>query len=151
MPITRWEPFGNLERLRDEMDRLFEDFPPMRWMRGRGPRWAGVRTPAVDLKENEGEFVLKADLPGVKKENLSVEVTPEAITLKGETGEEKEQKKEGYYCCERSWGSFERTIPLPAEVKADKAKAKFADGVLEIVVPKTEAAKASQPVKVKIE
>ena len=105
----------------------------------------------MDLRETDSDVVLKADLPGVKKDDLSVEVTPEAVTLKGESGEAKEEKREGYYCCERAWGSFERVVPLPVEVKADQAKAKFADGVPEITVPKTEAVKAKQPVKVKIE
>jgi len=149
MGIRRWEPFAGLERLRDEMDRLFEDLLPVRWRRQRGA--ARVRVPAVDLRETESDVILKADLPGVKKEDLAVEVTQEAITLKGETGEEREEKREGYYCSERAWGSFERVVPLPVEVKADQAKAKFADGVLKITVPKSEAAKAKQPVKVKIE
>jgi HSP20 family protein len=148
MAIRRWEPFGGLERLREEMDKLFEDFFPARWLR---PRVSGIRLPAIDLRETENELILKADLPGVKKEDLAVEVTPEAITVKGETREGREEKKEDYHCCERVWGSFERVVPLPVEVKADAAKAKFADGVLEISVPKTAAAKAKQPVKVKIE
>ena len=150
MGIRRWEPFAGLERLRDEMDRLFEGFFPARWGWGRR-RGTGVRVPAVDLRETDSGVVLKADLPGVKKDDLSVEVTPEAVTLKGESGEAKEEKREGYYCCERAWGSFERVVPLPVEVKADQAKAKFADGVLEITVPKTQAVKAKQPVKVRIE
>ncbi len=149
MALRRWEPFGGLDRLRDEMDKLFEDFLPARWLRSRAaPR---VRMPAVDLKETDSELILKADLPGVKKEELSVEVTPEAVTLKGEMGQEKEEKGKGFYYSERAWGGFERTIPLPVEVKADQAKARFSDGVLEITVPKTEAAKALQPHKVKIE
>jgi HSP20 family protein len=148
MAIRRWEPFGGLERLRDEMDRLFEDFFPARWFR---PRVSGVRMPAIDLKETENELILKADLPGVKKEDLTVEVTRDAVTVKGETHEGKEEKREDYHYSERVWGSFERLVPLPVEVKAEAAKAKFADGVLEISVPKSEAAKAKQPVKVKVE
>lgn len=149
MSLRRWQPFAGLDVLREEMDRLFEDFFPSRWVRQRvAPR---VRVPAVDLRETDNDVILKADLPGVKKENLSVEVTPEAVTLKGQTGEEKEEKGEGYYCRERSWGGFERVVPLPVEVQADKARAKYADGVLEITMPKTEAAKAAQPHKVKIE
>jgi len=149
MALRRWEPFGGLERLRDEMDRLFEDFLPTRWLRSRPV--ARLRLPAVDLKETETEVILKADLPGVRKEDLNVEVTSDAVTLKGESTREKGEKGEGYYHRERSWGGFERTIPLPVEVKAEQAKAKYADGVLEITVPKTEAAKALQPHKVKIE
>jgi HSP20 family protein len=149
MALRRWEPFGGLERLRSEMDRIFDDFFPTRLLRTHAA--ARVRVPAVDLKETETEITLKADLPGVKKENLDVQVTPEAVTLKSESSEEKEEKGEGYYCRERAWGGFERTIPLPVEVKADKAKAKFADGVLEITIPKSEAARAVQPHKVAVE
>jgi len=149
MALRRWEPFGALDRLREEMDRLFEDFLPARILR---PRAAGrVRVPAIDLKENENELVLKADLPGAKKENLDVEVTLEAVVLKAHTAQEKEEKGEGYYYSERAWGGFERVIPLPVEVRADQAKARYADGVLEITVPKSEAAKAKEPRKVKIE
>ena len=148
MAIRRWEPFASLPRLREEMDRLFEDFfvdwPLLR------RREEGRRLPSVDLAETDAELVLRAELPGVDKKGLEVEVLPDAVTIRAKTSEEKEIKEATYYRRERSWGAFERSIPLPVEVKSDQAKASLKDGLLEITLPKTEAARAKQPRKVEI-
>jgi len=130
------------------MERWFDDawrrpfgalFPePERW----GP-FAELRTDlaAMDVHETDGEIVVKVDLPGVKKEEIQVELRDSSLFIKGERKKEEEIREEDYYRSERSFGSFSRVIPLPVEVKADGIKATFKDGVLEIRLSKTEASK----------
>lgn len=106
--------------------------------------------PSVDIFEEKGDVVIKAELPGIKKEDIDVTLTDETITISGEKKKEEEVKKKDYYRWECSYGSFNRTFSLPAEVRPDKVKTKMKDGVLEIRVPKTEEAKKKE-VKVKID
>ena len=106
--------------------------------------------PSVDIYDDDGELVLKAELPGMKKEDIDVTLTDGAITLSGEKKHEDEIKKKDYYKWERSYGSFCRTFELPSEVVPDKVKSSFKDGVLEVRMPKSEEAK-SKEVKVKIQ
>jgi len=150
MSLMRWDPFGSLSRVREEIDRMFEDF-----LVGRPAALArageGLRVPSVDIEETDSSVVVRAELPGVKKEDLDIEVTPEALILKGETREEKEQREKRFYRKERSWGMFQRTIPMPVEVKADEAKASFKDGLLEITLPKIAPQKKAESVKLKPE
>jgi HSP20 family protein len=136
-----------------DLDRMFEDFLGRRlrpsWLR----RWPGagmdVTAPAVDLYEEKGDIVVKAELPGMEKDNIEVNLSESRLTIKGEKKKEEEVKKEGYYRSERSYGSFVRTLELPSEVQGDKVKASFKNGVLEIRLPKTEEAKKKE-VKVKV-
>jgi HSP20 family protein len=106
--------------------------------------------PTVDILENNGDIVVKAELPGVKKEDTDITLTDDTITISGEKKEEKEVKKKDYYRYESSYGSFCRTFSLPSDVQSNKAKTKMRDGVLEIRIPKTEEAKKKE-VKVKVE
>lgn len=106
--------------------------------------------PSVDIFEEKGDVVIKAELPGIKKEDIDVTLTDETITISGEKKKEEEIKKKDYYRWECSYGSFNRTFSLPAEVQPNKVKTKMKDGVLEIRVPKTEEAKKKE-VKVKID
>ncbi len=106
--------------------------------------------PSVDILEEKGDIVVKAELPGVKKEDIDITLTDDTITISGEKKKEEEVKKKDYYRYESSYGSFCRTFSLPSEVQPDKAKSKMSDGVLEIRIPKTEEAKKKE-VKVKIE
>ena len=131
-------PFSLMRRLSGDMERLLEDT----WGTQRLPRLLrGVDlgemrwTPDIEAFERKGEFVVHADLPGMTKDNVKVEIAEGVLTIQGERKEEKEQKDKGYYTCERSYGAFYRTIPLPDGVKADDAKATFKDGVLEIAMP----------------
>jgi HSP20 family protein len=94
--------------------------------------------------------VVKAELPGIDKENIEVNLTDHTLTIKGEKKKEDEVKEENYYRCERSYGSFFRSVELPKDVHADKVKASFKNGILEVRVPKTEEAK-SKAVKVKVD
>ncbi len=92
-------------------------------------------SPDVEVLEKGNEFIVRVDVPGLKKEEVKVEVTDEAIILQGERKQEKEEKGEGFFRSERSYGSFYRTIPLPEGVKPEEAKATVADGVLEVKMP----------------
>jgi len=133
--MTRWSPFTQMSTLWDEMNDLFEQHfggrSLMRPLSGM-TRWA----PSVDMYETDDEIVVKADVPGMSKEDLEVTVTEEAITISGETQAEEEVKGENYMRRERRYGKFTRRLPLPAAVHLDEAKAKFTDGILEVRVPK---------------
>jgi len=137
----RWEPFSELRRMREEMDRLMESFsrPPM------PTPWAmeGV-TPAIDVFEKDNNVIVKAELPGLKKEDIEITATEDSISLKGEFKHEEEVKEEGFYRRERRLGKFYRTIPMPAAIKSDKVKATFRDGVLEVTAPKAAEAKPKE-------
>lgn len=106
--------------------------------------------PAIDIFEDNGNIVLKAELPGIKKEDIDVTLADGAITISGEKKKEEEVKQKDYYKWERSYGSFFRSFTLPAEVQADKITSVFKDGILEVKMPKSEAAK-SKEIKVKIQ
>ena len=135
----------------DEMERMFEEFMPRGWMRhfrGGWPRMGEMapfegRWPRVDVQDREGDILVRAEVPGVKKEDLDISVSKDAVTIKAETRQEKEEgEKEGdFYRREIVTGSFARTVALPGDVDADSAKARFEDGVLELTLPKREQAK----------
>lgn len=132
--LMLWSPFAEIERIRREFDRLLEELVP----REEGER---VFAPVVDVYETDQELVVKAELPGVKKENVEVSIRDNALHIRGEKKEEKEEKTETYHRVERVYGRFERVVPLPTDVKVESAKAEFKDGVLEIRIPKAEGAK----------
>ena len=138
-------PFTFMRRFSEEMDRLFEDFGFGRgWLTpsfGRdllqssfGEAGQAMWNPQVEVFEREGQLVVRADLPGLTKDDVKVEVTDQAINISGERRKEHEEKREGYYRSERSYGSFYRSIPLPEGVNADDARATFNSGVLEITM-----------------
>ena len=109
-----------------------------------------LRVPAVDLYEGKEEVVLKAEVPGLSKEDLKIDLTDSMVTISGEKKKEEELKEEAYTYSERSYGAFSRSLQLPCAVKADKVKATFKNGILEVKLPKTEEAK-KRHVTVKIE
>ncbi len=133
--------------LRWEMDRLFEDFGHF-WP----GRWFGEREwmPPVDVEETDKEVVVNAELPGVEAKDLDISIREDTLTLKGERQEEKEDKSKTYHRVERRYGSFERSIPLPCSVDADKADATYKDGMLRITLPK-KPEERGKSVKVKVE
>ena len=153
--VAPWRPFGGLPSWERDMDRMMEDFfgrrmrPwwPERWFRAEEME---VKPPIVDLFEEKDDIVVKAELPGIEKDKIEVNLTDHTLTIKGEKKKEEEVKEENYYRAERSYGSFLRTLDLPADVHADKIKASFKNGILEVRMPKTEAAKAKE-IKVKVE
>ena len=153
--VTPWRPFMDLTRWDRDIDRMMDDFfgrrirPwwPEKWFRT-GELDVGV--PAVDLFEEKDDIVVKSELPGMGKDDIEVNLTDHTLTIKGEKKKEEEVKEEKYYRSERSYGAFVRTLELPTDVHADKVKATFKNGILEVRVPKTEAAK-SKEIKVKVE
>ena len=146
-PLLR-SPFQMLERFADEMDRVFDDFGfGRRWLTPRPGRswlqspWRTTATdweawsPEVEVFHRNNELVVRADLPGLNKDNVKVDVTEDAVTIQGERKQEQKEEREGLYRSERSYGSFCRVIPLPEGAITDQAKANFKDGVLEIIMP----------------
>jgi HSP20 family protein len=141
-------PFALMRRMAEDMDRMFESFG---FGRGRpGPRrWSdlperfgeselSVWAPEIEVFEREGQFIIRADLPGLKKEDVHLDVTENALTIEGERRQEQEEQREGFYRTERSYGRFSRTVLLPEGVNTDKVTAQFKDGVLEVKVPAPE-------------
>jgi HSP20 family protein len=125
-------PFGMMRRLSEEMDRAFGT--SMGLGREMGSFW-----PAVEVKEQNGNLVVCADLPGINKDDIKVEVQPEALVIRGERKQEHEETQGGWRRSERSYGEFYRTIPLPEGIDAERAQAQFKDGVLEVRVPLPES------------
>lgn len=140
-------PFRTLERFADEMDRLFDDFG---FGRALGPRvssraalspWQSLSsewqtfTPDVEVFHRDNELVIRADLPGLSRDDIKVDVTEDRVTIQGERKRGHEEKREGFYRSERAYGSFSRIVSIPEGTITDQAKATFKDGVLEITMP----------------
>jgi len=128
-----------MRQFTEDMDRTFGGTTS-----GRG-EWR----PAIEVKQKNGDLLVTAELPGVRKEDVRVNVTDNILTLEGERKQEKEEKREGYYHSERSYGKFFRSIPLPEGAKTEQTAAQFKDGVLEITVPIPEVKEKSQQIPVK--
>ncbi len=139
MSIERWQPFSELMSLREAMDRLFEDsfVRPYRGLTALGE----VAAPALDIYQTPSEVVVKASLPGVKSEDVSIDITGDSLTIKGESKAEQEIKKEDYLYQERRYGAFSRSVALPSGLKTDKSEATLEDGILTITIPKAEEIK----------
>jgi HSP20 family protein len=125
-------PFEMMRRFSEEMDRTFGGF---------GREENRVWSPAVEVRQKDDSLVICADLPGLNKDEVKVEVTEEGLVIQGERKREEEDRGEGFYRSERSYGRFYRLIPLPEDANLDQAKAQFKDGVLEVVVPAPKSAK----------
>ena len=143
--LSGGSPFAFMRRFSEEMDRLFEDFGFGRglaapafggdlWSGAFGDSGRGVWSPQVEVFEREDRLVVRADLPGLTKDDVKVEVADGALSISGERRQEHEEKREGFYRSERSYGSFYRRIPLPEGASADDATATFNNGVLEITL-----------------
>jgi HSP20 family protein len=151
--LTASRPVSEIARMEREMERMFEDFFSPRWSPFRRSFWPTRKQafPSVDIDvyEEKDEIVAKAELPGMSKDDINVNVSDHILTIKGEKKKEEETKDEDYFFSERSYGAFVRSIELPADVQTEKAKANFKNGILEIRLPKTEEAKKKEiPVKV---
>jgi HSP20 family protein len=139
MAIIRWEPARELHTVQTEMNRLFNSFfdtPTGGGNGGSGASQLRRWVPATDLVETESEYVLRADLPGLSKDDVNVELDENVLTISGERKAEHEERKEGYYRLERASGRFLRSLTLPEGVDAQQIKAGFENGVLEVRVPK---------------
>lgn len=147
----RWDPFEEIRRLEEEIDSIFNQF----W---KGTRFAGLPSPsfsgreimhregisfspATDVIDKEREIVVRCDLPGVEKKDISIKITEDYVTISGEVKKEKKEKEENYYLEERVYGSFQKSVALPCKVNPENSQAKFENGVLEIVLPKIETGK----------
>ena len=135
--LTRWEPVREMMTLREVMDRLFDDA----FTRPISLRDGGWTSPAIDMYQTDDEVVVKAALPGFKADEVQINVTGDVLILHGEMKHEEEKQDKAWHIREHRWGSFERSITLPTDVKADKAVADFENGVLTITLPKAEEVK----------
>ena len=130
MALMRWRPMRDLLSIQEEVNRLFDEFF------GRFPSRLDVFetgwTPSVDIRETKDDIIVEAELPGIKQDDVSVSITDNVLTIKGEKKQEKEVKEEQYHRIERSYGAFQRSFTLPTVVQADKARATFKDGVLKM-------------------
>ena len=153
MAMERWRPRGlrgfnpseEMARILDEP--FFADWPHLRLMWRRAPAEEMAWAPAVEMYDENSGFVVKAELPGVKKDNIDISVSGDTLTIKGEKKASKEVKEEDYYRCESQYGTFSRSITMPAAVDAKKIEATYQDGILEVHVPKI---KEAVPTKVEI-
>jgi HSP20 family protein len=153
--LAPWRPFADLTKWERDMERMMDDFFDRRmrpWWPERWFRTEGLLTnaPAMDVYEDKDDLVVKAELPGIEKDHVEVNLTDHTLTIKGEKEKEDEVKEGKYYRSEQSYGSFIRSLQLPAEVQADKVKASFKNGILEVRLPKTEEAKTKE-IKVKVD
>jgi HSP20 family protein len=145
-------PFAEFQK---EMNRLFDNFSenmfslsPMKWNMPE----ISASYPKMDVSETDKDFKVTAELPGMDEKDIDVSISNEVLTIKGEKKAEKEEKKPNYYRMERSYGTFQRSIPLPMEVEKDQVQASFKKGVLSIVLPKSEkAVKESKKIEIKPE
>ena len=146
MAIVRYEPLSLMNQLQREVNRLFDT--RRRWDEEETGLLTSDWVPAVDIKEEDDHFLIYADLPGVDPKDIEITMENGVLTLKGQRAADKKEETEKYKRIERIRGTFLRRFSLPDTVQADKITAKFKDGVLEVVVPKGEAA---QPRKINIQ
>ncbi len=142
--LTIWRPFHELRR---EIDRLFQEFFGKSTLPEKFEMFEWI--PAVDVSETEDNIIVKADLPGVKPEEIEINISDNILTIKGEKKKEEEEKKENFYRVERYYGSFMRAIQLPVDIDVEKVKATYKDGVLKITLPKK--AEAKKAIKIEVE
>ena len=137
--LTRWDPIREMSTMRNTLDRFFNERlfdMPLMWERNRESM-----SLALDVAEEADKYVVKASVPGVKPEEVEITVTDNVLTIKGETKEDKEIKEENYHLRERRFGSFMRSVTLPAPVNADKIEAVHENGVITLTLPKSETVK----------
>ncbi len=140
MAIKKWDPFRDLIEISQDMDRLFEEGIGHRFRHAHPFR--NVWVPAVDMCETDDEVIVRAEIPGINKEDLIVEVESDHLILRGERRFERNVKSEHYHRVERAHGEFYRALPLPAPIRQDKIQANYRDGVLSVSLPKTEPSRA---------
>lgn len=151
--LTLWKPFSELapfrdfERMRRDMDRLWDSF----FERGvRRTDEEGEWLPSLDVAETKNDIVVKAEVPGMDPKDIDISLSDGLLTIKGEKKQEKEEKEENYHFIERSYGAFSRSVRLPKDVQSDKISASYKNGVLKVTLPKSEEAKKKE-VKIKVE
>ena len=148
MAIVRWDPTRDLDTLQGDVNRLFDSFFGRRETAVGNDYGSRRWIPAMDLVETDEHLVLRADLPGVDRDNVEIEVKDGVLTISGERRAEHEDKREGFHRVERSFGRFSRSLELPQGIAADSVQARFERGVLELRMPKPEERK---PTRIEIE
>ncbi len=149
MALMRWLPSRELDRFKREIDRMFDEFFGEERFPSIGLQ-EGIAFPALDVYDAGDKIVVKAEIPGVSKDDIEIVVRDNELTIKGEKKKEEEVKEENYYYSERSFGKFVRTLRLPVEIKPEEVKARFKNGVLEIELPKVEEARPKE-IKIQVE
>jgi len=143
--LAKWNPIKEFLDLRDDFDRIIDRFFSKDF-----EVWEGARPFDVDIYEDADNIVLKAEIPGMNKEDISISLTEDTITISGKKAEEKKIERENYFKKEIRTGSFSRSFTLPCAVDKEKVKATYKNGILEILLPKSEKAKEKE-IKVEIE
>jgi len=138
--MDRWEPFRNVRDIQGEVNRLFDSFLGRPAVSSSTRAWL----PAVDMHETQDDLVLNVELPGVSEKDVTVSITGDLLSIRGERRWDDEAKDRQYLHTERAYGEFERLVQLPMAVQADKVKASYRDGVLQITLPKAEELKPRQ-------
>lgn len=138
MALIRWEPFREIDTLQREMNRLFDDLVPATPRRGNGGM---TFIPAAEMEESEEAILLKLEIPGMEAKDLDIEVTADAVSIKGERKSETKTEEKGFTRSEFHYGSFHRVIPLPARVQNTEVQAEYKDGILNLTLPKAEEEK----------
>lgn len=132
MRIVRWQPLQEMETLRRQMDKMFDELAQVN--RESGANW----TPAIELYDRENNLTLRAELPGVEGKDLDVQVTREAVSLSGEHNYHKQSEEQGVFHSEFRYGKFQRIVQLPVPIQHDKVEAEFKNGILTLTLPKAE-------------
>jgi HSP20 family protein len=147
MAIIRWTPMRSMMNVRDEMDRILEDF--MGRTQRSGEAFEGDWYPAMDISETDKDVVASIELPGLNKDDIKVNVQNDVLSVSGEKKQEKTEASENVHRVERTYGSFRRTVRLPVEVDSGKVKASYKDGLLKVTLPKVESKKPKEiPIQV---
>ena len=142
MDIVKWEPFRDVISFRDEIDRLFDGFFGRMPVRREIAQAAWM--PLVDFEENKDEYLVRAELPGMKKEDVKISLVGDRLHISGERTKEKEEKGKTFHRIERAYGKFERVLALPAEVDGAHVRATYKDGILDIRLPKSDKTKPKE-------
>jgi HSP20 family protein len=147
--MVPWKPFAEMARWERDMERRFGNLLSGRFQslfdeRSRPGGDMDLQEPAIDMYEEKDQIVVKAEMPGMSKDDIQISVTDNVLTIKGDKQKEEEDRGKDYYRSERAYGAFIRTLPLPAEINAEKVEAIFKNGVLEVRLPKSEAAKKKE-------
>jgi HSP20 family protein len=147
-PFRELAPFRDFDRMRKEMDHLWNSFfeSGLRRRTEGGMEWI----PSLDVSETKNELVVKAEVPGLDPKDIDISLSDGLLTIRGEKKQEKEEKEANYHLVERSYGSFTRSVQLPKEIQSEKISASYKNGILKITLPKSEEAKKKE-VKIKVE
>jgi len=138
--LRKWDPLSELLSVRDNFDNFFDHF----FGREHGPWESGMLNPATDMFEDENAITVKVNVPGMKEDNINVSLTGDVLSITGEISEEKETEKKNYYIKEARTGKFSRSFSLPCPVQRNKISATYENGILRIVLPKSEEAREKE-------